>query len=557
MQFANRQQQPIKHRGELFTPAELKSLDMIGLSDRLWRLDNLYSIVDEQGGRVVPFKLRPVQRDFLKKMWYFNVILKSRQHGFTTLIDLWMLDLVLFTPNVEAVIIAHRQEDAARILENKVEKPYANLHPAIRERRQLTDANKSMLKFNNESSITVQVSGRSGTTQAMHISELGYTASHRPLVAQEIITGSYSAVHSGSFCFVESTAMGASGPFYKICQTARKMKLDRRKLTPKDYKFHFYAWFDKAENRLTPDDAKLVNIPERMEKYFKHLQDKYAIALDECQRAWYVVEEKTLEDKMKQENPSTPDEAFENSTIGNYFQRQMNTAREEGRICEVPHQPNRLVHLYFDIGISDPTAVWFIQQVGPWFHVLNYVEEQDKSLGQVIIQCREIASDLKYTLGKNYAPHDIKQRQQRMTGPAISLLDEAEKIGVDFVVVPKVAEKVTSINIARRMISTCRFDEHNCELGISRLENYRKEWIESVGIFSDKPRHDENSDGADAFQTFALAIEKADLESQLDGKARKDTRAEALNNQTIPEEDDQPYKHSAQKGPKRSMRAYT
>ena len=526
---------------------------MMKLSDRMWRLDNLYSIVDEQGGRIVPFRLRRVQRHFLENMWYFNCILKSRQHGFTTLIDLWMLDLAIFTPNVEAVIIAHRQEDAARILENKVEKPYANLHPAIRERRTLTDANKSQLKFNNGSSVTVQVSGRSGTTQAMHISELGYTANHRPLVAQEIITGSYSAVHSGSFCFVESTPMGASGPFYKICQTSKQMRDERRKLTPKDYKFHFYAWFDKPENALSDDDAELVKIPERLVKYFENLHKEHGIILSLNQRAWYTVEERTLEDKMKQENPSTPDEAFENSTVGNYFQRQMNLAREQNRICDLPHEENRLVNFYFDIGINDPTAVWAIQHVGPWHHCLYYYEKIDHSLGEVITELKELASERRWAIGQFVAPHDIKQRRQSIRGKAISTLEEAAKVGIHFEVVPKVAEKITSINIARRLLGSCRFDADGCEEGIVRLDNYRKEWLEGPGIFSDKPRHDDNSDGADAFQTFALHMEGIAISNERDGRARKEPDKVV----DEPDNDDQPYTAKARKRPSNSMRGYT
>ncbi|MCK5919520.1 MAG: hypothetical protein KAG66_01170, partial [Methylococcales bacterium] len=355
----------------------------------------------------------------------------------------------------------------------KVEKPYANLHPAIKERRTLTDANKSMLKFNNGSSITVQISGRSGTTQAMHISELGYTAAHRPLIAKEIITGSYSAVHSGSFCFIESTAMGASGPFHTICQTARHMKDQRKKLTPKDYKFHFYGWFDKDKNVLSDEDTAIVmgDISDRMIQYFDHLEVKYAIMLSDAQKAWYIVEERTLEEKMKQENPSTPDEAFENSSIGNYFQRQMNTAREESRVCHLPHQSGRLVHTYWDIGVADPTAVWFIQQVGPWYHVLQYYEEEDRALGENIFAVQEIAASKGWVLGNYVGPHDLKQRRNRVRGPAISLEDEVKKIGIEFIVVPKVAEKKTSIDIARRMISSCRFDDKGCEDGLKRLDN--------------------------------------------------------------------------------------
>ena len=552
--YAQREKQPITFEGMKFTPQELKALNMLRLPDRMWRLDNLYSIVDEQGGKTVPFRLRPVQRHFLENMWYFNCILKSRQHGFTTLIDLWMLDLAIFTPNVEAVIIAHRQEDAARILENKVERPYANLHPAIRERRQLTDANKSMLKFDNGSSVTVQVSGRSGTTQAMHISELGYTANHRPLVAQEIITGSYSAVHSGSFCFVESTPMGASGPFYNICQESRRMKMERQKLTPKDYKFHFYGWFDKEENALSDDDTAHVRIPDRLVKYFENLEKEHGIVLTANQRAWYTVEERTLEDKMKQENPSTPDEAFENSTVGNYFQRQMNLAREQGRIGDVPHESNRLVNFYFDIGINDPTAVWVIQHVGPWHHCLHYYEDDDKSLGEVIADLKELASEHKWAIGAYVGPHDLKQRRQSMRGPAISLVQEAAKVGITFDVVPKVAEKITSINVARRMLASCRFDAQGCEEGIKRLDNYRKEWLEGPGIFSDKPRHDENSDGADAFQTFALCIEGSNIAAENNSRARK----EPSRTVDVPDnETEQPYQHRARKRSRNSMRGFT
>ena len=552
--YSNRQQQPFQHGGEKFTPTELKALNMMKLSDRTWRLDNLYSIVNEHG-QLVPFRLRPIQRDFLERMWTFNVILKSRQHGFTTLIDLWMLDLCLFTPRIEAVIIAHRQEDAAKILENKVEKPYANLHPALRSRIRLAEANKSMLKFENESSITVQISGRSGTAQAMHVSELGYTANHRPIVADEIITGSYSAVHAGSFMFIESTAMGSSGPFYDICQEARNMHLERKKLTPKDYKFHFYAWFDKPDNKLSDSDVEIVEIPDRLTRYFDDLLDKHGIVLTPNQKAWYVIEEKTLQERMKRENPSTPDEAFENSTVGNYFQRQLNTAREQGRVCAVPAEKSRLVLTAWDIGINDPTAVWFFQQVGPWFHFLGYYEETDLSLGENIEKVQELAAANGWRLGNYIGPHDMKQRRQSVRGPAISLEDEVKKIGVEFHVVNRVDAKNTSIDVARRMIGVSRFDAEGCKEGLKRLANYRKDWDELKGVFSDKPKHDANSDGADAYQTFGLWVEGSNKNALRAGMARK----EVTPDQPIVADDEnpQPYKGAARRERRNSMRAYT
>ena len=553
---AERTRQPFTHETQKFTPSEIKALNMMRLSDRMWRLDNLYHIRSEKGGEIVPFRLRPVQRDFLENMWYFNVILKSRQHGFTTLIDLFQLDLALFTPGINVVIIAHRQENAVEIMETKVLLPYTNLHPAIRNRITLTEQNKSQLTFSNGSTVTVQISGRSGTTQAMHISELGYTGNHRPVIAQEIITGSHSSVHPGSFCFIESTAMGTNGPFYKICQTALNMKKDRRKLTKKDYKFHFYAWFDKEQNTVSDEDAQNMHFTDKMLSYFQKLEDEHGIELTINQKAWYVAEERTLQEKMKQENPSTPEEAFENSTMGNYFQRAMAKVRDENRITSLPHEEGRLVHTYWDIGLDDPTAIWFIQQVGPWFHVLYYYEETDLSLGQNLVRVQEIASQKKWLLGKYVGPHDLKHRRQRVRGPAISLEDECRKIGIEFDVVPKVAEKITSINVARRLLDSCRFDADGCEEGISRLDNYRKEWLVQLSMFGDKPRHDENSDGADAFQCFAMAIEGADIASQRENMARKDKSLIDTPQNLDPSEMAQPYA-TPQANKRNSMRGYT
>ena len=59
--------------------AELKK----NLSDRFWRLNNLYWIMNDKGQRV-RFRLNKVQLALYKALWWLNIILKSRQHGITT-----------------------------------------------------------------------------------------------------------------------------------------------------------------------------------------------------------------------------------------------------------------------------------------------------------------------------------------------------------------------------------------------------------------------------------------------------------------------------------------
>ena len=61
------------------------------LSDKKWRLNNLYKIKSIEG-KEITFKLNWAQNDLLDNLWYFNVVLKARQLGFSTFILIYLLD---------------------------------------------------------------------------------------------------------------------------------------------------------------------------------------------------------------------------------------------------------------------------------------------------------------------------------------------------------------------------------------------------------------------------------------------------------------------------------
>jgi hypothetical protein len=77
------------------------------MKDRRWRLNNLYHIIDKDGRRI-PFRLNWAQEALLDGLHHQNVILKARQLGFTTFIQLFMLDACLFNSNIRAGTIAHK-----------------------------------------------------------------------------------------------------------------------------------------------------------------------------------------------------------------------------------------------------------------------------------------------------------------------------------------------------------------------------------------------------------------------------------------------------------------
>ena len=65
------------------------------LKDRLWRLNNLYFIVDKDN-KSVRFKMTDEQLEYYDGMHSRNIILKARQLGFTTEVCIIQLDLALF-----------------------------------------------------------------------------------------------------------------------------------------------------------------------------------------------------------------------------------------------------------------------------------------------------------------------------------------------------------------------------------------------------------------------------------------------------------------------------
>jgi len=549
---SRRKKQSFNYKGVTYKPEEAETISKANMADMFWRLNNLYYIVNEDG-EVVKFKLRPAQEQFLRNMWYRNVILKSRQHGFSTAIDVFILDQCLFVPNTRAVIIAHKKDSAAEIMETKVEFPYVNLHPQIRDMITLVESNKTALKFSNGSSIHVLTSGRSGTCQLLHVSELGYISKHRPDIAEEIVLGSFPTVHNNGFIFVESTADGKDGEFYKLTNKAMNDKKMGRKLTSLGFKGHFYAWFDKPENRLTDKDVVNVTIPNRLIAYFAELKKNDDIELDINQMSWYAVQESLLGDKMLQEHPSTPKEAFDASGEGHYFQKQMEQMRAEGRIKLVPHVSGRLVHSFWDLGLNDEMAIWLMQRIGNKWQAIGYLEDTDFGMDHYIDMIRDHAMKEKWSLGEWWGPHDIKRRG---AFDALSPWDQAKDYGVTFKVVPKVSDKAVAITSARRAMSLLEIDEQNCEEGIARLDNYRKEWDAIRGAWKDKPRHDRNSNGADALMTWSLSLDKENLDSSL-GVARTDPRKMINSTNPIGQETPSPKAGAPRRRGRNSMGAYT
>lgn len=464
------------------------------LKDEFWRLNNLYWIKDKNGKKV-KFSLNKAQLMLYKGLWYLNVILKARQLGVTTFIQLFMLDRCLFNSNINAGVIAHNREDAQKFFRDKIKFAYDNLPSALKERIPATNDAVGELSFANGSSIRVGTSLRSGTYQYLHISEYGKICAKYPEKAEEIKTGSLNTVGAGQFVFIESTAEGDFGSFYDLCQEYKDFPDDQ--LTSLDYKFFFLAWFYDPEYTL---DANF-EIPADLQAYFINVERELGIELTKGQKAWYAKKKITQKSKMKQEYPSTPDEAFEQISEFAVYGKELGKVIEEGRLCDLPVKASKPVDLFFDIGKStkaETTSVWFGQNNDPWFDWVDYYQNQLKPVG---VYVREIKSK-GYNLGKWYIPHDADNQKDFSMKTFRDRLINAGISDNDIIVVPRVDHLKTGIDMVKDEFPIYRFDQNRTKEGWKAIKAYHHEWNEKKAVVGE-PVHDWSSHPADALRQKA------------------------------------------------------
>ncbi|EIP3425926.1 tyrosine-type recombinase/integrase [Salmonella enterica] len=109
--------------------------------------------------------------------------------------------------------------------------------------------------------------------------------------------------------FIESTAEGVGGDFYNMSNRAQEITSSGLELSLQDYKFHFYAWWqDPKYSAKIP--ASGLRLTREKAAYFTAVEKAMNITLTDEQKQWYVNKETEQREEMKQEFPSTPQEAF-------------------------------------------------------------------------------------------------------------------------------------------------------------------------------------------------------------------------------------------------------
>lgn len=185
--------------------------------------------------------------------------------------------------------------------------------------------------------------------------------------------------------------------------------------------------------------------------------------------------------------------SFDAAIIGAYYGRLLDEAQQQGRITRVPYDPAALVETWWDLGVGDSTAIWFVQRVAREIHVIDHYE----MTGEGLPHYAKVLQGKPYIYGRHIAPHDIAVRE---LGSGRSRIEAAADLGLRFETAPRLPVD-DGINAVRLALPRCWFDAERCKGGLEAMRQYRKDFDDRLKAFRDRPRHDWTSHSADAFRT--------------------------------------------------------
>jgi hypothetical protein len=192
--------------------------------------------------------------------------------------------------------------------------------------------------------------------------------------------------------------------------------------------------------------------------------------------------------------------SFEAPNTGSYYGRLLESARAEGRITRVPYDPALGVHTWWDLGVNDPTAIWFTQSTPVEHRVIDYYEGSGEGLAHYV----RVLADRPYAYAGHHFPHDVQVRE---LGTGRSRIETLRELGIE----PDVVQKLPiedGIEAGRALIPLCWFDEEKCAAGLEALVSYHRKYDEINKCYAPHPEHDWSSNGADAWRMFAVGQNK-------------------------------------------------
>jgi hypothetical protein len=273
-----------------------------------------YLKIKAKSGEIIPFRFNPAQEKIHRivqktkeerKLLRF-IILKARQEGVSTYFEGMIFHETSTEFNVKSSIIGHEQESADNLFD-MFNRYYDNLPEPLQVIKKYSNRKElSFEKLQSEISISSADAGeklkRSDTIQKLHTTEVAFWRDAKAAMLALLQTV---PDEMNTLVVIESTANGVGGWFYDTWKSA--IKGDNNFIPI------FLAWFELPEYTRVFDTNKEKEIfKNSLNEYEKDLIKKHKLTLEQINWYRYTLKNKCNSDteQMKQEYPSTPEEAF-------------------------------------------------------------------------------------------------------------------------------------------------------------------------------------------------------------------------------------------------------
>lgn len=475
-------------------PKDEKDLQENFLTSKLWRLNNLYTIVNKHG-KQVRFRMNLSQHKVYAASLRHSrlIILKSRQQGISTLWLVSFFDDACTVRNYSIGLMAQGQDEASTLL-GRVKILWDTLPIAFKNYLSLRIAvdNTKALSLNNGSSIFVRTSFRSTTLQRLHISEMGKIANKYPEKAQETKTGTLQAIAPGNTAVIESTAEG-DNLFKDMWDNAIKYFGE---LSAKDFYPVFLSWVDD------PDcvEPREQIITDKQAKYFSEVEKELGYKLTQEQKNFWIMQFRELGDQIYQEYPTTPIEAFMSNKDGAYYARlYLEWVKGYKREIVDLYDKNLDVQVAVDLGMNDTNVLTVFQDYNDETRIIDEIHDSGQPISYYTDELKKkpYFNNIRHLI----LPHDAEVTELT-SGKTRRQVFAEELPGVDITVLERISVN-EGIEAVRQLLRRLWIDP-KCQYLISCLFNYRKEYDEKRSRWRDKPEHDEYSNGADSIRYAAI-----------------------------------------------------
>lgn len=474
------------------------------LSSKLWRLNNIYTIIDKYGQRQTFCMNKSQHKVYAASRKHPRIIiLKSRQQGISTFWLVSYFDDCVFCPHLKVGLMAQGTDEAATLLERS-KFLWDMLAPSVKAfaRVELDKDNSKEFSFTNDSKIFIRVSFRSATLQRLHCSEFGKIANQYPKRAKETKTGTLQALGRGQIGVIESTAEGRN--MFKDMWDQGVRALVSGTISAKDFYPVFLSWLDDPDCNEEIDQAPTKESIE----YFEKLETDYGIKATRTQKNFWIVQYRELGQDIFQEYPATPDEAFSAARNGTFYSKDFNKhVVQQNRIVRNLYDDNLHTDVYFDLGVDD----YFVLALVQWYRGEYRIVKEYFNDGMGLEHYIDWLVDLGVNIRNLVFPHDMAVRELGSSdgqGYARSREDICRELlrernlkwGIKVLVKTSIAN---GIEMTRRLLKNCWFDK-SCEYLMECCENYSKKYDDKLQQFTDEPVHDHFSHGADVLRQIAV-----------------------------------------------------